>query len=56
MTGSRQDLERLLDGRRVRAFAWREGSPLDLDARADLALREAGYELLFANHVVQRIR
>ncbi len=55
VTGSRSDLEPLLDGRQVRAFAWREGSSLGVDARADLALREAGYELLFANHVIQRI-
>jgi len=42
-------------GRPVRALAWREGTPLTTDRRADRALSEAGYELLFANHAVQRI-
>jgi hypothetical protein len=39
----------------VRALAWREGTPLGADRRADAALAAAGYELLFANHAVQQI-
>ena len=40
----------------MRALAWRGGSALGADARADKAMREAGYELLLANHVVQKVR
>jgi peptidoglycan/xylan/chitin deacetylase (PgdA/CDA1 family) len=54
VAGSMRELERL-SGREVRALAWREGTSLGVDARADEALRNAGYELLFANHVVQQI-
>jgi len=52
--GSKRTLENLA-GRPVRALAWREGTPLGADWRADGALSDAGYELLFANHAVQRI-
>ena len=53
--GSKRDLERFAGGP-VRVLAWREGTPLGADGRADGALRDAGYELLLANHAVQRIR
>ena len=39
----------------MRALAWREGTPLGADRRADEALSSAGYEFLFANHAVQQI-
>ena len=54
VAGSKQTLEDLAGGP-VRAFAWREGTPLGADRRADEALSKSGYELLFANHAVQRI-
>jgi peptidoglycan/xylan/chitin deacetylase (PgdA/CDA1 family) len=54
VVGSTRVLERL-SGRDVRAFAWREGTSLGADARADEALRSAGYEFLFTNHAVQQI-
>ncbi len=53
--GSKRDLERFAGGP-VRVLAWREGTPLGADGRADGALRDAGYEILLANHAVQRIR
>jgi peptidoglycan/xylan/chitin deacetylase (PgdA/CDA1 family) len=52
--GSKKILESLTGGP-VRALAWREGTPLGADRRADAALAAAGYELLFANHAVQQI-
>ena len=54
--GSKRELERMTEGRAVRALAWHGGAPLGLDARADGALRSAGYDLLFANHAIQRVR
>ena len=54
LTGSKRILE-ILTGEPVRALAWREGTPLGADARADRALSAAGYDLLFANHAVQRV-
>ena len=53
-SGSKEILENFADGP-VRALAWREGTPLGADRRADAALAAAGYELLFANHAVQQI-
>lgn len=52
--GSKRTLEEFA-GRPVRALAWREGTPLGADRRADEALSSAGYELLFANHAVQQV-
>lgn len=52
--GSSRDLEHLA-GLPVRALAWCEGTRLGASARADEALTDAGYELLFANHAVQRV-
>jgi peptidoglycan/xylan/chitin deacetylase (PgdA/CDA1 family) len=54
VAGSKRTLEDFA-GRPVRALAWREGTPLGTDGRADEALSDAGYELLFANQAVQRI-
>jgi len=54
VAGSRRVLERL-SGRDVRVLAWREGTSLGADARADEALRSSGYEFLFTNHAVQQI-
>ena len=54
VAGSKQTLEGL-SGKRVRALAWREGTPLGADRRADEALSDSGYEIVFANHAVQRI-
>ncbi|CAA9431610.1 MAG: hypothetical protein AVDCRST_MAG01-01-3030 [uncultured Rubrobacteraceae bacterium] len=54
VAGSKRTLEEFA-GRPVRALAWREGTPLHADRRADGALSEAGFELLFANHAVQLI-
>ncbi|HKH11363.1 MAG TPA: polysaccharide deacetylase family protein [Rubrobacter sp.] len=54
VAGSKQTLEGLA-GKQVRAFAWREGTPLGAERRADEALANSGYELLFANHAVQLI-
>jgi peptidoglycan/xylan/chitin deacetylase (PgdA/CDA1 family) len=54
VAGSKKILESLAGGP-VRALAWREGTPLGADRRADAALATAGYELLFANHAVQQI-
>jgi peptidoglycan/xylan/chitin deacetylase (PgdA/CDA1 family) len=54
VAGSKKILEGLAGGP-VRALAWREGTPLAADRRADAALAAAGYELLFANHAVQQI-
>ena len=54
VTGSKGTLEDFA-GTPVRALAWREGTPLGTDRRADEALSLAGYELLFANHAVQQI-
>ena len=55
VAASRRDLERLLAGLPVRALAWREGTSLGASARADEALTNAGYGLLFANHAVQGV-
>ena len=54
VAGSRRTLEEFA-GSPVRALAWREGTPLGTDRRADGALSNAGYELLFANHAVQQV-
>jgi len=54
VAGSKRTLEDFA-GKPVRALAWREGTPLGADRRADGALSEAGYGLLLANHAVQRI-
>jgi len=54
VAGSKRTLEDFA-GKPVRALAWREGTPLGADRRADGALSDAGYGLLFANHAVQRI-
>jgi peptidoglycan/xylan/chitin deacetylase (PgdA/CDA1 family) len=54
VAASQRDLERLA-GLPVRALAWREGTPLGVSARADEALADTGYELLFANHAVQGV-
>lgn len=53
--GSRMELEDIA-GSSVRALAWCEGGTLGENGRADAALRDAGYDLLFANHAVQRVR
>ena len=53
--GSRRELEDI-SGAPVRALAWSEGVSLGQNARADGALRDAGYDLLFANHAIQRVR
>ena len=54
LTGSKRILEKA-SGSPVRALAWREGTPLGADSRADEALGAAGYEVLLANHAAQRI-
>ena len=54
VAGSKETLENFAGGP-VRALAWREGTPLGADRRADEALSLAGYDLLLANHAVQRI-
>lgn len=54
VAGSRRELERMA-GREVRALAWREGTSLGANARADQALSNAGYEFLFTNHAVQQV-
>ncbi len=54
VSGSRRELERFSGGE-VWALAWCEGTSFGADARADEALRNAGYELVFANHAVQRV-
>jgi peptidoglycan/xylan/chitin deacetylase (PgdA/CDA1 family) len=54
VAASQRDLERLAR-LPVRALAWREGTPLGASARADKALANTGYELLFANHAVQGV-
>jgi peptidoglycan/xylan/chitin deacetylase (PgdA/CDA1 family) len=54
VAGSRRELERMA-GREVRALAWREGTSLGTNARADQALSNADYEFLFTNHAVQQV-
>ena len=54
VAGSKGILENFAGGP-ARALAWREGTPLGADRRADAALAAAGYGLLFANHAVQHI-
>lgn len=53
--GSGRELEGI-SGTTVGALAWCEGVALGENVLADRALREAGYELLFTNHAVQRVR
>lgn len=53
--GSRRELEEI-SGSFIGAFAWCEGVALGQNTGADAALRNAGYQLLFANHAVQRVR
>jgi peptidoglycan/xylan/chitin deacetylase (PgdA/CDA1 family) len=53
--GSREDLEKI-SATNVRALAWYAGMALGENGSADAALRDAGYDLLFANHAVQRVR
>ncbi len=53
--GSKKQLEGI-SGAAVGALAWCEGVALGENPLADAALRDAGYELLFANHAVQRVR
>lgn len=55
VAGSRRDLETIA-GTPVRSLAWCEGVALGENPLADGALRDAGYDLLFANHAVQRVR
>ena len=54
VAGSKRTLEGFA-GNPVRALAWREGTPLGTDRRADEALSSAGYGLLCANHAVQQV-
>lgn len=53
--GSKEELASI-SGAPVRALAWHEGMSLGVNPPADAALRDAGYDLLFANHAVQRVR
>lgn len=53
--GSKRQLEEI-SGTTVGALAWCEGVALGANAAADAALRNAGYEFIFANHAVQRVR
>lgn len=53
--GSKRQLE-VISGTAVGALAWCEGVALGENSLADAAVRDAGYELLFANHAVQQIR
>ena len=55
VAGSRRDLEAIA-GAPVRALARYGGVALGESPPADAALRNAGYEILFANHAVQRVR
>lgn len=54
-SGSRQELQKI-SGARVSALAWYAGVALGESAPADAALKDAGYDFLFANHAVQRVR
>jgi peptidoglycan/xylan/chitin deacetylase (PgdA/CDA1 family) len=51
---SRQRLEHEL-GREVRCLAWFLGTPYGENERANAAVREAGYRLLFTNTKVQHV-
>lgn len=53
--GSREDLENI-SGTTVRALAWYAGMALGANPDADAALHDAGYDLLFTNHAIQRVR
>ena len=55
ISGSKLDLERQID-RPVRSFAWLYGGTLGADPRVHQALVQSGYELLFANHAIQRLQ
>ena len=52
--GSRRELEEISRSP-VRALAWYAGMSLGESLPADAALRDAGYDLLFANHAVQAV-
>lgn len=54
LVGSRRRLEQEL-GREVRSLAWLSGAPYGENERADAAVREAGYRLVFSNTKIQRI-
>lgn len=53
--GSKRELEEI-SGAPIKALAWSEGVALGQNPPADAALRDAGYDLLIANHAVQRVR
>ena len=53
--GSRTELEEISGGK-VSSLAWYAGMALGDDERIAAATRDAGYDLLFANHAVQRVR
>ena len=53
--GSREYLEEV-SGANVRALVWYAGMAAGVNPHADAALRDAGYDLLFANHAIQRVR
>ena len=52
--GSRTELEEISGGK-VSSLAWYAGMALGDDGRISAATRDAGYDLLFANHAVQRV-
>ncbi len=53
--GSKAELE-AFSGAEVSSLAWYAGMALGDDDRIGAATRDAGYDLLFANHAVQRVR
>ena len=55
IVGAQEDFIREL-GHPVRAFAWLHGGRFGHDAIADAAVTRAGYEFLFSNFAVQKLR
>jgi peptidoglycan/xylan/chitin deacetylase (PgdA/CDA1 family) len=55
IVGSQDDFRRAL-GRPVRAFAWLMGAPYGENPFADRLVDRAGYEFLFSNFRVQKLR
>ena len=53
--GSKADLEEI-SGTEISSLAWYAGMALGDDDLIDAATRDAGYDLLFANHAAQKIR
>ena len=55
IVGPQRDFEQRL-GHRVRSFAWLSGSPYGDEPAADRLIDTAGYQFIFSNYTIQKMR